>query len=516
MEYGKLVIIMESTGLTALAEEFDSLKAQNSELKESLEDVRRSLAFEDRGWQIIGSLLSGENVEGLTLSEAQEISNKIRPYLVGGSLVKRGSDLHTGYVWAKGMNIEGVEKTGKRGAPSVIQNFYANSVNQESLFSPEAHGELQRARYSDGTVFLLCDATEKTVRRIPLSQISGVRVNPDFPEEVWAYQRTWNPNLTSLTTASVLPRVRWYYTARFTGNKQASFTSNGVTVAVDKQIIIDQRFNRQVGWPLGIPDAVAALPWYHAYSEIMRYGRVVNESLSKILYKIISATPKGAQNAAVKIAGMSGHGNSASMTDGADVQAVSTAGKGYDFANARPVAAMMAASLNVPNVELLSDSAAAGSSYGAAATLGPSTINAMQMIQDEWMSMLASVFKFFGFPVPKMSFDPINEPDFYRTMQGITLGRAGLTNEEYRAAVLDHLNIVGDPNVVTPGMLAAVAQTTSQAASPDQGVANGAGTSADSSDLRTDTISESLKALASFNMDELRELVIRMEHVKNS
>lgn len=501
---------MESTSLKVIAEEFDTLKSENVELRESLDEVRRSLAFEDKGWVLIGSLLSGEQLEGFTLDEVQEVSKKIRPYLVGGSLVKRGSDLHTGYNWSKGINIEGVEKTGKAGAPSGIQTFYSNLTNWENIFSPEAHGELQRARYSDGTIFLLCDVREKTVRRVPISEISGVRVNPDFPEEIWAYQRTWTPDNTTGQ-----PRVRWYYTNRFTGVRRQSITTAGTRVPVGEETIVDQRFNRQVGWPLGIPDAVAALPWYHAYSEIMRYGRVVNESLAKILYKIISKSPAGAQNAAVKIAGMGGHGNSASITEGQDVQAISTAGKGYEFTSARPVAAMMAAGLNVPNVELLSDSSAAGASYGAAATLTPSTINAMKMMQDEWISMYRSIFKFFGFTVPKMSFDAIQEPDFYRTMQGITLGRPALTDPEYRGKVLDHLNIVGNANDKTPSMIATTAATTTatQAASPDQGVSNGTGGNMNSNDLRTDTISEALKA---FQLDELRDLVERLEAVKFS
>src|SRR5690606_40601394 len=65
---------------------------------------------------------------------------------------------------------------------------------------------------------------------------------------------------------------------------------------------------------------------------------------------------RAAQNAAVKLANMPGVGNAASMTGDADVQAISTAGRSYDFQAAKPIAAMAAAALNLPNVELLSRS----------------------------------------------------------------------------------------------------------------------------------------------------------------
>lgn len=461
-------------------------------LREGLEDATRMLQFEDRGWSLIGALVAEDHLEGLELEELKEVSKKIRPRVALNGLTKNGATLHTGYVFSKGVNIAGTDAPSGRGRPSELRNFFTRKANQDSIFSASAHMELQKARYSDGNVYLVCDKASGTVRRVPLNEITAIKVNPDFPEEVWAYQRTWNPQ----TAPNSKPLKRWYYSSRFTGTKQRTITRGGETVAVDKAVMIDKRFNRQVGWPLGIPDALAAMPWIAAYEEIVQYGRVVSESLSKILYKVISKSKAGSQNAAAKIATMTGYGNTASMVEGQDVAAMNNAGRGYDFAAARPVAAMAAAALSVPNIELLSDSAAAGSSYGAAQSLSPATENTMRSMQDQWVEMYHEVFDVFGLGSPRVWFEPLKDIDPYRKAQQVKLYSDALSDEEYRGIVLDDLDIPGDPAKI-PDVLklrSVDTGTAVQQAAPDQGQSNGSNSGGNgANDLRTDSIGESLR-----------------------
>lgn len=493
---------------SVLQERLTRVEAESELLREELEDAVRSLRFEDRGWNLIGGIAAGERVNGLSLSEVKEISEKIRPYIVAGDLMKRGVDLHTGYVWNRGLHIEGVDKKG-RGAPSNLRSFFTNTTNQESLFSPFAHSELQKARYTDGNIFLLCDTAKSTVNRIPLSEITGMKVNPSFPEQVWAYRRTWNPS----TDQSAPPISRWYYTKRYEGTRQKSFTYQGTVEKIEPGVIVDARFNRQTGWPLGIPDATAALPWRKAYAEFMKYGQVVSSSLAKILYKVTGAKSKaGASNVAVKMGGMNGYGNGVTTGEGQDLEAVRTAGRGYEFKSGDRIAAMVAASLNVPNVELLSDSSAAGGSYGAAATLTPSTRNSMKIIQDEWLFLFNEVFDAFKINVPKLWFDPIDAPDPYRAAQQAKLLSDALSDEEYRAIALDQLDIPGDPAKIPPLLKARSAVTTNTTPSPQQGQSNGTGGvgSTAANDLRSDGVSEW------FDLDRFEQLIERLERTGNS
>lgn len=485
-------------------------------LQESLSDVKAMLAFEDRGWSLIAGLHTEEHLEGLDLDELKDISETIRPYLVADTLIGRGANLHIGYVHAKGMQIDGVVRdTGKPGRKTALQSLYESPINQDSLFSSKAKEELQRARYSDGNVFLACNKKTQTVRRIPLNQIERVVTNPDFPEEIWRYLRKWYP-----TDDKSNPQQKWYFTNRYVGNRPRTITENNESIPVADETIIDARFNKQIGWPLGIPDAVAAMPWSAAYTEIITYGRVVSKSLASILYKITNKTAKGAQASGVKIAGMSGAGNAATMTEGADLQAVQTAGKGYDFSSARPVAAMAAAALNVPNMELLSDSSAAGSSYGAAQSLTPSTKNAMRMMQEAWVSLYREVIDFMGISVPRIWFDSMDEVDEYRHSQAIKLLSDALSDEEYRGLTLDLMNVSGDPNKIpeTLKMRSVVPPTggaAAQQASPDQGQSNGTGGGGQgANDQRSDTISskEMLRRMQDEDyLERMEALVARME-----
>lgn len=518
---------MTENPLIAVAAQMENLAAENESLRESLEDVKRSLAFEDRGWRLIGGVLGGDHTEGLRLEDVREISETIRPYVIGGSLVQRASNLRRGYVWSKGFHIDVPPRDPSRtGRPPREVRFMENQRNVDCLFSASAHSLLERAAFTDGNLIALCFTALDEVRTFPLSQVTAIRFNPDFPDEVWAVQRTWPGD------DPAQPSVMWYYTNKFTGRRAASIEEGGVRQPVAQDVTaVFRAFNRQTGWPMGVPDATAMLPWYEAYSEIMRYGRVVNEALSKMLYKLVAKTAKSANNAAVKVADSTVHGGTAALVEGMDLQALSTAGKGYDFTSARPVAAMMAAAVDVPNIELLADSSAAGSSYGAAQSLTPSTINAMRFRQDEWIEFYAEIFRVFGMTPPKMWFDPIEEPDPYREAQrAMILWGSGLIHpDEMRGLALDILDIPAlrtnpPQGVLTPNNAASLARrdldtdTPVQAASPDQGQGNGTGGMVSNNDMRSDVLSNSLiaNAMLEERISELREIVLQFRNAQNS
>src|SRR5690606_41876791 len=106
-------------GLTEIAERYQAQGEAMAELQESYDEVRAALAVEDRGWALIGQYLGGEQVDGFSLEDIKDLSEKIKPHVVGDSLSKRGVDLHSGYVWGKGFNISDVERQrGASGRPS--------------------------------------------------------------------------------------------------------------------------------------------------------------------------------------------------------------------------------------------------------------------------------------------------------------------------------------------------------------------------------------------------------------
>lgn len=502
-----------STDIQALGETFQRVIAENSELRESLSDVKAMLSAEDRDWVLFGSYLSGEKLEGFDLDELKEVSEKLRHYTTGNALMRRGHSLHTGYVFSNGFFVEGTETPQGQGRPSKLRQAFINRVNQENIFSAAAQSELQKARYTDGMVLLACDPTKNEVRRIPFSEITGVKVDEDYSEDVIAYQRSWAPDKEGKV------KKRWYLTDRFTGTKPRSYGEGENRVPVEPSIrIVDGRFNRSVGFVLGVPDAIAAAVYVTAYDQILQYGRIVDESLSRILFKIVNKTKQGVQSSGVKVANFGGHGGTASMAEGQDIQALSGTRSNFNFSNARPVAAMAATSLDLSNVDFLADSAAAGSSYGAGQLLTTGVRNAMKQKQNEWIDIYHRVLGALGLGRPRIFFENMETVDPYRAAQALTLLSPTFFDEEYRMKALDIMDILGQSNEIpeTLKMRSQPAQTASQQASPDQGRANSTGSGgAGANDLRTDSISNSeqlRREMANQDyLDKLSNLVERME-----
>lgn len=500
----------------AISAAINPVIGENELLRESIEDIRAQFAYEDRGWTAIGGLNSGERTAGLDLKEVKTISKLARTKVAASSLPKHAADLHHGYVFGNGVEIDGtVQEEGKRGRPDAKVAFFQSSVNQESVFSGAAKRELQYARFTDGNVIAFCDKVTKEIRRVPISEISGVLVNPDHPDEIWAWLREWT---YIPANGNPITRKSWAYTNRFTESRQETITdADGDVVGVLPNVTaVDLRANRQVGWVFGIPDATAGIHWAEAYGEVLRYGQIVNESLAKIVYKVVSKTQKGAQAAGLKMAGP-GIAQAAVVGEGQDVALVNSSQRSFDFTAARPLAAMAAAAWNISNIDLLSDSSAAGSSYGAAQSLNPGIQNAMSAMREEWTQFYEDIFVACGFTRSVIHWPDMSKPDAYRMAQELTLYSIALTDQEYRELVLDRLDIAGDSKIIPP-TLQARSQPTVQAASPDQGQNSPAG-SADSSlgnDTRSDGIAEVMKQMQNEDfLNEMRSLVDRMEAVKS-
>lgn len=504
--------------LSEAIERIPALEAENETLKESIAEVRAMMNYDDLGWQLIAGIAAGDRLEGLDIDEVQSIAEKIAPRVAAGALPKRAVDLHSGFVWGRGCYIEGTEKPKGRGAPKAARKFFTDKTNQEAVFSDTAREELQKARFISGNVLAACNTKTKKVDRIPFNQIIGVKVDKDFPEKVIAYQRKWDSQ--DGTTNSV--KTVWIYTSRFEGKRQKSYTKGGVTVPVAEDLtIVDLRVNRQVGHVLGIPDGLAGLAWSEAYGQIMQYGQVVNESLAKILFKVTNSTKQGVQSTGVKIANFGDHGGTASMVQGQDLTAVSTAGRGYDFSQARPVSAMAASAWNVSNMDLLNDSSAAGSSYGSANALVGGNRNAMLLMQKEWADFYKDIFETMGYDRPAVMFEPFEAPDKYREMQALKLGQDGLSDEEYRMKLLDIQDINGDPTQIPESLKVAAdaAKAAVQQAAPDQGQSNGTNSGGGgANDQRSDTISSSEALRREMANDDFlkrfEELVQRAEAIQ--
>ena len=496
--------------LSQITSAISQVLAENGELRESLADVKMMLDADNQGWEPFGRYLSGDNLEGFDLDELKEVSARLRRYTTGNALMRRGCSLHTGYVFSNGFFVEGTETPQGSGRPSALRKMFTRRVNQESMFSSAAQAELQKARYTDGMILLLCDTSKGLVRRIPLAEISAVRVDEEYGEDVIAYQREWRSGDKTVR--------RWYMTDRFEGKRPAAYGTGSDRVPVDQNLtLVDGRFNRAVGFVLGVPDSIAAAVYVTAYDQILQYGRIVDESLSRILWKVVNKTKQGVQSSAVKMSGFDGHGGTASLVEGQDIQALGGSRANFNFSNARPVAAMAATSLDLSNVDFLADSSAAGSSYGAGNLLTTGVRNAMKQKQNEWVDVFHRVFETLGLGRPRMFFQKMEDVEPYRAAQALTLLAPTLHDEEYRMKSLDILDIVGNSDDI-PDTLKnrgvdanASANAGVQQAAPDQGKASGVGPGGGqgANDLRSDTLSSSEALRREMALESLAERIER-------
>lgn len=521
-----------------ISEALTQITEENEELREGLADVRAALNYEDTGWQAIFGFAGGDRTEGLDLAEVQSVSEKARTKVAAAALEKRAADLHAGYVFSNGVDFQGtIRDPSKTGAPPSLVKFYEDDINQENLFSEGAMRELQRARFTDGNVIVLCDTKTKQARRVPIKEISNVMTNPDFPDEIWAWQRTWDHHTAS---GESMTKVAWIYTNRFKGVKKKSIAQGNGLPAVpvlENMLAVDLRANRQVGWVYGLPDALAGMLWTEAYGQVLRYGQIVNESLAKVVYKVVQKTKKGAQNAGVKLTTPSQPGGAAVVGEGQDIQLVNSSQRSFDFTAARPLAAMAASAWNVTNPDLLNDSSASGSSYGSLNALVLGNLNAMLGMQVEWTQFFQDVFVAFGHGRIVVEWAPIESPDPYREGQIVGLAwNMGLVHpDEARPRIMEIAQIKDLHKGKAPeGVLlpnnkdsweradidpkdGPATGTATSTASPDQGVSNGTGGAGSTinNDTRTDNLESLLRDMAQSEfLTEFRNLVERFEAAK--
>lgn len=511
------------------------LQSTNRMLVERLQDVQMMFQLEDRGWELLLGGLASSDTPGLDLDQLKEVSTKIQSYIVGNPIIKRGTELRASYIWSKGVNIPGVnDDPSKRGRKSEVERFCRDPKTRRYLLSAESHLEKERAAVSSGEYLLVGDdEAKKILHPVPLSEITDVLVNPDYAGEVWAYKRQWR----TLGAGGVAEtKTLWYYTDQYIGVRKKELGREPWSVPVaQNRTIIDQTFNSQVGWPLGVPDGLAAIVWARIYSELMNHGKIMTEALAKFAMKVTVNSKSGASNVGLKLAGSGGSGQTAALGSGNDLVPLSSAGKSYDFDGIRAVAAQVATALEVSIVHLLSDPGAAGSSYGSASNLDLPTKRAMVSRQNTWAEYLQRVIRWGTGKDVQVTFPSLDDPDPYREMQIKAVAwNSGLVHaDEARPQILqvagmEALHDSAPDGVLLPNNQFSLARkdidtdsagTPTSGASPDQGASNGGGgTPGDvKNDLRTDGIGEALNRMANEAfLERLEDLVVRMELAKNS
>lgn len=455
--------------------QFESMAQENELLRESYASMAQAIiAFDDDGWNPLGTHFGQE---GFTLTELRVAANKIREVTEGNSLLKRGSSMRSSYVFGRGVSFGD--------QPPRIRRLVENPQNQDVLFSPDAQLINERSHFTDGQFFILGDNNTRELQRIPFNEITGAVTDPDDSERIRYIRRTWQRTdinfPTGLETAAA--RDVWYPVDTYQPRGRFASTIQNQPVDASKTMFMS-RVNLRAGRIWGVPDALPALPWAHAYNEYLKDGSRLLKSLAMFAWQLRTKTKAGATAAAASIAtsvtnGQPGVGSTAIMGEGMELASLPRSGS-IDLSTGRPLASMVASALELSVVALMSDPGTSGA-YGTAQTLDIPTVKAMEARQATWTTLYQRVLRWMGAANTEISWPKIEVEATQRLMQALALAREtnAIWDDEYRDAVIEVLDIKKmhntspeDDNPYEPGGSAVPSQGNSGAVGSMQDNAN--------------------------------------------
>lgn len=456
----------------SISEQLQAQISENELLRESYSSMAQAvLAFDDKGWNVINS-----TTDGFDLQELQDAAARIRETTDGNPLLKRGSGLRTSYVFGRGVAFGDL--------PPRVQRNIDDPQNQEVLFSPEAQVINERSHFTDGQLFMLFNMSTKRFQRIPFNQITAIVTDPDDTERVRYFRRTWTRREQELAGGKTKETILnvWYPSDVYTPEGRYATSIGGFPVDQGYRML-DSRVNRRGGVVWGVPDALAAMPWAHAYNEFLKDGSRMLKALAMFAWQIKSKSKNGATNAAAAIATPSTAGST--VVTGADMElSAMPKGSTVDLGNGRALASMVASALEVSIVALLSDPGSSGA-YGTAQTLDVPTVKAMEARQQVWTLFYKRVLNLLGAKETTVEWPKIETEASQRVMQSLALAYESnaIHQDEFRDAVLEALD-VKKLHTDAPSADGTTASTSS--AIPSQGNSGAVGSMQDNAnDLRT-------------------------------
>lgn len=477
---------LEEMSLTEIQAFVSNLEARNEELtglvteelREAGEFGRAQLALEDIGWRPLMGATDGANA--FSLDALHHASELCRAVATVNPLVERGLKVRTGYIWGSGVSVVPTEFISGPGRPRTVnlEPELPDGV-EEVLTSTLAQIELESTAATDGNLFFLVDRKSKDVIRIPFEEITEGVSQRGNRERLLYIRRTWNdwdleldlnsaPDLDPISNPKASARGRtWLRADREGAAGRANFSFRDVwyptpaglrtlgrargrdRIAGDpvdhSKVMVHVPFNRLTGWRWGVPDVLPAVWWTKAYKEFLENCATLSKAYARFAWKVTNDRSRSVRRTAAAMAQAprvdpaTGQplnvGGSAVLGVGQDLAAVGGNTR-VDFEAGRPLAAMIAAALDVPLPALTEDPSI--SNNAAATSLDTSTILVMQARQKVLDEAFRQIFRLLGLKV-RVRWPEISEEPVHRRLQALDMAiRLGLFSaDEARAMVID-------------------------------------------------------------------------------
>lgn len=484
-----------------LKRELEAVRLDHERLSEALSNAVTLLHQEDVGW---AAPASGQDYRGLELPQIKKWSNDIRASLTGSPdglrapnpHMRNGLMLRQSFIWDGDMHYQ--DRPGDPGAAAGqgrlnVARKMDTGDNHRLVFSPPARRRREAALFSDGLYVVVGKNSDKSLRPVPMHEITDTQRHPEYEDEIVAYRWTRH-EVTNEVTGVRQEKSYWVYVDWYDGKKPKQIRYGGVDEEVlSKYTAFDMHANRPEGQAFGSPDAISAVVWARIIRDLIMNGVKMQDALAMFAFKATAKNKAGQQTQALELGKAQDAGSAATMAGDADFTPLNSAGKGYDFASIGFVVSTMAASLHVSGIALSANTALAGSSYGAAKTLDLPGRMAMQTRRQEHIEFDRRLLTWMGAPNAVPYFDSYDDAtDEYRAVQAAylmwqsgTITAEGFRNE---LEVIYGRKVMGGipRGVITPNneqQQVATAPATSSTPAPNQGRSDGTGGAGHANDI---------------------------------
>lgn len=356
-----------SDTVTLPAAELVGLEHHLETLEEALIDAQRMLAADDYGWAKVGDLTDDGSIGRDSIREVAKLA---RVMAIADPLIRRGVALHVAYVWGQGCTIGAKQEDGaEQDVNAVVQAFLDDPSNQPVFTSAQAREQLERKLQTDGETFHALITSPLSgrvqVRELPCFEVVDVISNPEDAADVWFYKRTYTARslvkqgattVTETRTETVLyPHIDYRPATR-------ARSIDGYEVRWDSPVV-HTKVNPING--RGTPDLLSALPWARGYKGFLEDWAGLVKALSRFAFRATARNRRGAAAVRSTIAaapvGSDGQvGQTVITGESQSFEAIGKSGATIDSESGRPLAAMVAAALNVPVTMLLADPGVTG------------------------------------------------------------------------------------------------------------------------------------------------------------
>lgn len=390
-----------ATGQAELAEQVRAERQQAAFLQETLADLEWRMY--EPGWQRLTTYATQEfSREGL-----RRITAVCRIMAIKNPLIKRGLGIRQAYVWGQGVEITARDEQ----VNDVIKTFLDDPGNRRTFSGALAREQLERSLGTDGNVFIACFTSPRTgrvqVRTIPWDEIGDVITNPQDRSEPWWYRREWFEESRDPTSGGVIEkrRIAYYPALGMPANRAVTIRAipagePGIEVLWDAPVL-HVSVNGLADWKFGVPDSYAAIDWAQAYKQFLTDWAQLVKALSRFAWKL---TSKGTKQAAARAALSKAPevdpytlerrhaGATATLPPDMALEAVPKTGATIDSESGRPLAAMVAAALDVPVTMLLGDPGVTGA-RATAETLDTPTEQAAELRRAVWTEAMQAILR---------------------------------------------------------------------------------------------------------------------------